>query len=121
MQRFAEDETNAIQVKIICLKNDVLHGYMDKEKAASYFTVYQSQLLKLNSDIVESIQAESTERLTRQSMLQQEYDKNMILYHGKLKQAERCFAKEKLKLIQEAVHISLYLTNLAQQIRENKK
>jgi hypothetical protein len=110
-----ETDANAIKEKIILLKNDVLYGYMDKLKASAQFKMYEQSLLDLNRQMIDAMEKTKTNNNT---LLKEEYEKNMILYRGKLKQAESCFAKQKLKLVQEAVHISIYLTNLSEQLRE---
>lgn len=113
-----EKDSNAIKENIICLKNQVLYGYTDKLSASEYFKNYESQLLELNNQMIALVEKEPTKELVKEKLLKKEYDENMIIYKSKLNKATKTFAKPKMKLIHEAVHISMYLTNIAQQMRE---
>lgn len=116
-----ETEMDAIKENIIRLKNDVLYGYTDKLKAAALFKKFEDELQRLNDEMIQYIEkAEDNEdnHAKQLAMLLSEYDQNMIIYKGKLKQSEKSLQKQKQKLVQESVRISMYLTNLAHQIKE---
>lgn len=124
------DEINRIErnvsdrkLQIIVLKNNVLYGYISKEKAMHEFEALKEDLLTLN-DALKALyeyyftEIEVVEKGYQIEKLQQLYNENYIYYKNKMRLMKK--SDDVNKLVAESVKLSMYLTKLSEEIRTMK-
>jgi|LauGreSuBDMM15SN_2_FD.fasta_scaffold10330_3 hypothetical protein len=125
--RDSEKAIEKLKRRIIILKNEVLYGYIEKDKAITEYTtlrtniVDESERLKLMYDYyIENV--DNLENEMEVQKLQKEYNENLISLKNKMKlsSSSNDEPSKRKQIVTEMVQLSMFLTNLSNTIRAVK-